>query len=81
MEEDKLYRNNTQQMNADINTYMGLNEVKPVLKKQVNQLEAMNEDSMLYLTRYKYRRIAWLVAAILVILGSIKLARRTNAMN
>ena len=81
MEEDKLYMNNTQQMNADINTYMGLNEVKPVLKKQVNQLEAMNEESMLYLTRYKYRRIAWLVAAILVILGSIKLARRTNAMN
>ena len=78
---DKLMKEentiNTSHTRDSVNDYMGVRNAKPIITKQIQQLEAMGEDSGLYLTRYKYRRILWLVLAILVVLGGIKLARNS----
>ena len=55
--------------------YVRVGNAKPVITNHIKQLEAMGEDTSLYLTRYKYRRILWFILAILIILGGIKFTR------
>jgi hypothetical protein len=75
--EDKLEQNKTTQLKEDVNDYMGFRHVLPIVRKHNFQLSAMDEDTGLYLTRYKYRRIMWLAITILVIFGAIKVARKS----
>ena len=76
---DKLFVDKTNQLKENVHDYMGFRDVRPVVKKHIKQLEAMGEDTDLYLTRYKYRRIAWLTLAILILLGGIKMARNNSS--
>jgi len=76
--EDKLFMDKTQEMNMNVHEYTGMKKSSPLIQKHIKQLEAMNEDSSLYLVRYKYRRIAWFTLAILIILGGIKMAKRKS---
>lgn len=73
--EEDLFSNKTSQLKADTHNYMGVRDARTTVKKHITQLDAMDEDSDLFLTRYKYRRIVWSILAILIVLGGIKLAR------
>jgi hypothetical protein len=75
---DNLFRETAHGMNTAVQDYMGTRQARPAVQKHITQLEAMDEDSALFLNRYKYRRAAWFTLAILVLLGAIKLARKTN---
>jgi hypothetical protein len=76
-EEDAVFSNTTSQLKENINDYMGLRERKPLIGKNIQQLSAMDEDTDLFLIRYKYRRVMWLTVFIIIILGGIKIARST----
>lgn len=73
--EDNLFSSKTSQLKENVKDYMGFREARPVLQKHIKQLEAMNIDNELFMTRYKYRRIVWLTLAFIIILGGIKIAR------
>ena len=77
--EDQLFVDKTKQMKEDVHDYMGFRQVRPILQKHIKQLDAMDEDVGLYLTRYKYRRMAWLTLAILILLGGIKMMRNNSS--
>jgi len=68
----------TSDMNNDVHNYMGFREARPLVEKHIKQLEAMNEDSSLYQVRYRYRRIAWFTLAIVILLGGIKMAKKSS---
>lgn len=68
----------TKQMKEDVHNYMGFRQIRPVLEKHIKQLDGMHEDTGLLITRYKYRRIAWLTLAILILLGGMKMMRNNN---
>lgn len=76
--QDKLFMDKSRAMNNDVHDYMGFRETRPLVEKHIKQLDAMDEDSSLYLTRYKYRRIAWFALAIVVLLGGIKMAKKSS---
>jgi hypothetical protein len=38
----------------------------------------MDEDTSLYLIRYKYRRIMWFALAVVVLLGGLKMAKKSS---
>ena len=46
---------------------------------KIDQLDAMNEDTGLFLTRYRYRRILWLTLMIAIIIGGIKIAKQSSS--
>jgi hypothetical protein len=77
--EDQLFVSKTKQMKEDVHDYMGFRQVRPVLEKHIKQLDAMHEDTGLLITRYKYRRIAWLTLAILILLGGMKMMRNNSS--
>ena len=76
--EDNLFREKNQEMNTAVQDYMGVRATRPLVQKHITQLDAMGEDTALFLNRYKYRRVAWFTLAILILLGAIKLARKNN---
>lgn len=76
--QDKLFMDTTTTMNNDVEDYMGFRKTRPLLQKHIQQLAAMDEDSSLYLVRYKYRRIAWFGLAVLILLGGIKMAKKSS---
>jgi hypothetical protein len=65
-------------MDHNVKDYVDIQNTRPIINKQMQQLDAMNEDRELFLVRYKYRRIAWVTLAILVVLAGIKLARNNS---
>ena len=71
-EEDKI------DINDNVRDYVGVQSATPVIRRHIQQLEAMGEDTGLTLVNYKYRRILWIILAILVVLGGIKMARNTS---
>ena len=77
--EDNIFMDQKQQINKKLENYTGFNNTKPLLKKHIKQLEAMDEDTLLYLIRYKYRRIAWFTLALVILLGGLKMLRSNNA--
>lgn len=70
-EENNIHDNH----NRNINEYVGIQSAAPLIRKHIQQLEAMDEDTGLTLVSYKYRRMLWFILAILVVLGGIKLSR------
>ena len=66
------------ELNDNVRDYVGIQRATPVIKKRIQQLEAMGEDTGLSLVAYRYRRILWIILAILVVLGGIKLARNSS---
>ena len=76
--QDKLFMDKTREMNDDVHDYMGFRKARPLVEKHISQLEAMDEDSSLYQVRYKYRRIAWFALAVVVLLGGIKIAKKSS---
>jgi len=76
--QEDLFTDKTSQLKVDTHNYMGLRDAKTGVKKHINQLDAMEEDRLLFLTRYKYRRVVWSILAILVILGGIKVVRNNS---
>ena len=76
--EDKLFMQNTRAMNKGVHEYMGLHSARPLLDKHIEQLDAMDEDTSLYLIRYKYRRIMWFALAVVVLLGGLKMAKKSS---
>jgi len=76
--QDQLFMDKTAEMNNDVQDYMGFRKTRPLLQKHIKQLAAMDEDSSLYLNRYKYRRIGWFALAVFIVLGGIKMAKKTN---
>ena len=64
-------------INDSVSDYVGVQKATPVIRKHIQQLDAMGEDTGLNLTAYKYRRILWFILAILVVLGGIKMARNS----
>jgi len=77
-QQEQLFSDKTSQLKADTHNYMGIRDAKKVVKKHISQLDAMEEDRALFLTRYKYRRVLWSILAILVVLGGIKVARNNS---
>lgn len=65
-------------VNDNVRDYAGIQRATPVIKKRIEQLDAMGEDTGLSLVAYRYRRILWIILAILVVLGGIKLARNSS---
>ena len=76
--EETLFSDKTSQLKADTHNYMGVRDSRTTVKKHIKQLDAMDEDSDLFRTRYKYRRIVWSILAILIVLCGIKLARNNS---
>ena len=76
--QDKLFRDKTKNMNNDVHEYMGFRASGPLVEKHIKQLNAMDEDSSLYLIRYKYRRIGWFALAIVILLGGMKMAKKSS---
>jgi hypothetical protein len=62
-------------MTQNITDYSGIRKMRPIIKKHIQQLDAMDEDRQLFLVRYNYRRIAWATLAVFVLLAGIKMAR------
>jgi len=77
-DENNFLINKSREMKDDVNKYIGFQNDRPSVNKQIKQLEAMNEDSSLYLVRNKYQRIAWFTLAVVVLLGGIKLAGKKS---
>ena len=77
-QQENLFSDKTSQLKADTHNYMGLRDAKKVVKKHISQLDAMEEDRVLFLTRYKYQRVLWSILAILVVLGGIKVVRNNS---
>jgi hypothetical protein len=77
-QEEDLFSNKTSQLKSDTHNYMGVRDRRTAIKKHISQLDAMDEDSGLFLTRYKYRKMVWTILAILIVLGGIKLARNNS---
>jgi len=75
--EGELFSNKTSQLQRDTHNYLNVLTDRQHIKKHITQLDAMDEDSGLLLTRYKYRRIVWMTLAILIILGGIKITRNS----
>ena len=65
-------------VNDNVRDYAGIQRATPVIKEHIRQLDAMGEDTGLSLVAYRYRRILWIILAILVVLGGIKLARNSS---
>jgi hypothetical protein len=78
LSEETLFSNKTSKFKADTHNYMGIRNARTSVKKHITQLDAMDEDSDLFLTRYKYRRIAWSILVILIVLGSLKIAHSNS---
>jgi len=76
--EEELVRDKNSQLKIDTNNYTGISEARQIVNKHINQLDAMDEDTSLFITRYKYRRIVWSILAILIIFGGIKIARSNS---
>jgi hypothetical protein len=76
--QDTLFRTKTKDMNNTVQVYMGMRWARPLVEKHINQLTAMDEDAGLYLVRYKYRRIMWFALAVVVLLGGIKMAKKSS---
>jgi hypothetical protein len=62
-------------MSENIAQQKNIRKMKPIISRQTQQLDAMNEDRELFLVRYEYRRIAWFTLAILIVLAGVKMAR------
>ena len=78
IDENNFFIDKSRKMNDVVSNYMGIRNGRPLVQKHIKQLEAMNEDSSLYLVRYKYRRIAWFALAVVVLLGGIKIAKNSS---
>jgi hypothetical protein len=76
--QDKLFSDKASQLKTDTHNYMGIRDTKTVVNKNIGQLDAMEEDRLLFLTRYKYRRVVWSILAVFVILGGIKVVRNNT---
>jgi hypothetical protein len=76
--EEALFSNKTSQLKTNTHNYMGIRDARTRVKQHINQIDALDEDSNLFLTRYKYRRIVWSILAILIVLGGIKIARNNS---
>jgi len=61
----------------DVRDYNNVN--RSIKNIKIDQLNAMNEDTGLFLTRYRYRRILWLTLMIVIIIGGIKIAKQSSS--
>lgn len=75
---EELFSKQTSQLQTDTHTYLGVVTDRQKIHKHIKQLDAMDEDSGLLLTRYKYRRIVWLALVIVLMFGGIKLVRNNS---
>jgi hypothetical protein len=73
-----IFTQHTAKMKKYSHKTAGTNANAPTLTEQIQQLAAMNEDAGLFKTRYKYRKIAWLTLAVLILIGAIKMARNNS---
>jgi len=74
---DKIFVENTTKMKDEVHSYMDVRDGREIVKKHIAQLEGMNEDTDLKLVTYKYRKYLWTIMFIFILLGGMRMLKKT----